>query len=411
MAAMRRDAQALEAALAGLEAEHLKRRRRTVESHPRKGSRVEMQVDGRRLLDFCGNDYLGLAHHPEIAEALARSAALHGTGSGAAHLVSGHGVEHAKLEEAVAAFTGRERALLFSTGYMANLAVITALAGAGDLVLLDRLNHASLIDGARLSGARFKRYPHGDAAAAERELQVAATHPERGSLLATDGVFSMDGDLAPLPGLARSCSAHRAWLVVDDAHGLGVVGGTGRGTLEHFGLTSADVPLLVGTFGKAFGTFGAFAAGEGDLIEILIQKARPYIYTTAVPPPLAAATRRAIELADRESWRRERVAALTARFRAGALDRGIALTSSSTPIQPVILGGPQAALRAQDRLLQAGFWVAAIRPPTVPAGSARLRVTLSAAHSEAQVDSLLDALAEACAPPDTLAPTARAAEA
>jgi 8-amino-7-oxononanoate synthase len=397
MEAMRRNARALENALAGLDAQHLRRRRRTVESHPRKGSRVEAQVDGREVVDFCGNDYLGLAHHPEIAETLGHSASLHGTGSGAAHLVSGHGIEHSKLEDAVAAFTGRERALLFSTGYMANLAVITAFAGPGDLVLLDRLDHASLIDGARLSGARFKRYPHNDAAAADEELRAGSTDPERASLLATDGVFSMDGDLAPLPGLARSCAAHGTWLVVDDAHGLGVVGRTGRGTLEHFGLTPAEVPLLIGTFGKAFGTFGAFVAGHADAIEWLVQKARPYIYTTALPQALAAATRRSLELADRESWRRERVAALTARFRKAALQRQIPLAGSSTPIQPVILGDPAAALRSQELLLEAGFWVTAIRPPTVPPGSSRLRVTLSAAHSEAQVDALLDALAEACA--------------
>ena len=408
--AMRRDPRTLEAALAGLDAQHLRRRRRTVESYLQAGSRVEAQVDGEHLVDFCGNDYLGLAHHPEIASALASSASACGTGSGAAHLVSGHGIEHARLEEAVAAFTGRERALLFSTGYMANLAVITALAGPGDLVLLDRLDHASLIDGARLSGARFKRYPHNDAASAGRELQAGASDPERTCLLATDGVFSMDGDLAPLPDLARACAAHQSWLVVDDAHGLGVVGSTGRGTLEHFGLAPTDVPLLVGTFGKAFGTFGAFVAGDRDVIELLVQKARPYVYTTALPQALAAATRRALELADRESWRRERVATLTARFRKGAAERGIPLATSrltgATPIQPVILGSPETALRAQDQLLQAGFWVAAIRPPTVPPGSSRLRVTLSAAHSEAHVDALLDALAGAC---ESVAATGRAA--
>lgn len=393
---MRRDAQTLDAALAALDAQHLRRHRRTADSYPRRGSRIEVRVDGRQLIDFCGNDYLGLAHHPQIARALAEVAEREGTGSGAAHLVTGHGVEHSRLEEAVAAFTGRERALLFSTGYMANLAAITTLAETGDLVLLDRLNHASLIDGARLSGARFKRYTHADASAAEAELRGAADDPERGVLVATDGVFSMDGDLAPLPSLARACRTHQAWLVVDDAHGLGVVGPTGRGSLEHFQLTPDDVPLLVGTFGKAFGTFGAFVAGDADLIELLMQKARTYIFTTALPQPLAAATRRALELAESESWRRERVLELTARFRKGAQQLGVPVGTSGTPVQPVLLGSAEAALRAQAQLMEAGFWVAAIRPPTVPAGSARLRVTLSAAHADSQVDALLEVLARAC---------------
>jgi 8-amino-7-oxononanoate synthase len=279
---------------------------------------------------------------------------------------------------------------------MANLAAVTALAGTGDLVLLDRLNHASIIDGARLSGARFRRYPHNDAATAEEELRTAAGVAGHGALLATDGIFSMDGDLAPLPDLANACRNHQAWLVVDDAHGLGVVGPTGRGSLEHFGLDADDVPLLIGTFGKAFGTFGAFAAGNADLIELLMQKARTYLFTTALPQALAAATRVALELSQREPWRRQRVLELTARFRKGAGQLGLPLGGSTTPIQPVILGSAEAALAAQDQLISAGFWVAAIRPPTVPAASARLRVTLSAAHSEAQVDALLEALGRAC---------------
>jgi 8-amino-7-oxononanoate synthase len=395
---MKRDPQALEAALAALDSKHLRRRRCTVAGYIHPGSRVEVAIDGRSLIDFCGNDYLGLAHHPEIVRALSDAAARCGLGSGAAHLVSGHGIEHSKLEEAVAAYTGRERALLFSTGYMANLAAITAWADSGDLVLLDRLNHASIIDGARLSGARFKRYAHNDAEAAQEALRAAAGGPEHAAIVATDGVFSMDGDVAPLPDLARACIEHRAWLIVDDAHGLGVMGPRGRGTLEHFNLTSSDVPLLIGTFGKAFGTFGAFAAGNADLIEYLMQKARSYIYTTALPQALAAATRRALELADRESWRRERVLTLTGRFRRGAEQLGLPLADTATPIQPLMLGSEEAALQAQESLLQAGFWVAAIRPPTVPAGSARLRITLSAAHSDQQVDRLLDALAQTCGP-------------
>lgn len=395
---MKRDSQALDAALAALDSKHLRRRRRTVAAYLEPGNRVEVSAGNAPLIDFCGNDYLGLAHHPQIVAALSEATARYGVGSGAAHLVTGHGIEHSKLEETIAEYTGRERALLFSTGYMANLAVITTLAESGDAVLLDRLNHASIIDGARLSGARFKRYAHNDATAAETALREYANDPDRATLVATDGLFSMDGDLAPLPNLAAACARHRAWLVVDDAHGLGILGPRGRGTLEHFKLTADDVPVLVGTFGKAFGTFGAFVAGDANLIEYLMQKARSYIYTTALPQVLAAATRRAMELSDEESWRRERVLALAQRFRKGAEQLGLPLAVSGTPIQPVIIGRSENALKAQEKLLEKGFWVAAIRPPTVPADTARLRVTLSAAHSEAQVDRLLDALDQVCAP-------------
>jgi 8-amino-7-oxononanoate synthase len=385
--------QPLDAALADLERQHLKRRRATVEPFVEHGNRLVTMTGGRALVDFSSNDYLGLARHPAVAAAMSECASRCGAGSGASHLVTGHGVEHARLEEELAAFTGRERALLFSTGYMANLGVITALAGRGELVLLDRLNHASLIDGALLSGARFKRYAHGDAEAAERALDVSS---EEAAVVATDGVFSMDGDIAPLPQLAKAAKAHRAWLIVDDAHGLGVLGATGRGSLEHFGLSSDDAPVLIGTLGKAFGSFGAFVAGSGDLIEFLIQKARPYIYTTALPQPVAAATRRALEVVQREPWRRERVLALTARFREAARAADVPLADSNTPIQPVMLGSSQGALLAQQELLDAGFWVVAIRPPTVPRGSARLRVTLSAAHSEEQVDALVEKLSHLC---------------
>ena len=390
---MKRDLRALEATLAKIDRQALRRRRQTIESCPETGSRTEVMVAGRRLVDFCSNDYLGLARHPEIAAAMGEAVGRYGAGSGAAHLVTGHGIEHARLEEELAAFTGRERALLFSTGYMANLAVVTSLAGRGEFVLLDRLSHASLIDGALLSGARFRRFAHGDVAAAQRML---AEDSERAAVVATDGVFSMDGDVASLPALARASREHQAWLVVDDAHGLGVVGRTGRGTLELFGLNADDVPVLIGTLGKAFGSFGAFVAGSASDIELLIQKARPYIYTTALPQPVAAATRKALELAQRERWRRERVAKLTLRFRRGCAQLGLPIGESTTPIQPVFLGSAEAAVHAQEQLLIAGFWVTAIRPPTVPTGSARLRVTLSAAHTEAQVDAFLAALAHAC---------------
>ena len=386
----------LAAALTQLDREHLRRARRTIDGFAEPGNRVNALVDGRPLIDFCSNDYLGLARHPAVAAAMAACAEQLGVGSGASHLVTGHGTEHARLEEELAAFTGRERAVLFSTGYMANLAVITTLAGRGESVLLDRLSHASLIDGALLSGARFKRYAHANASACE---SVLAGSENTVSVVATDGVFSMDGDVGPLDSLARSCRAHDAWLVVDDAHGLGVMGATGRGAVEHFGLDADAVPVLVGTLGKAFGSFGAFVAGSSELVELLIQKARSYIYTTALPQPVAAATRKALEIAQRESWRRERVLALTARFRVAAEQLGVTLmgTSLLTPIQPVIIGSAEAALNAQQELLSAGYCVVAIRPPTVPQGSSRLRITLSAAHGESQVDGLVEALGRICA--------------
>jgi 8-amino-7-oxononanoate synthase len=390
---MKRQAPALEAALAQLQAAGLRRTRITVGKRTPAGRSLTL-ADGRALVDFSSNDYLGLASHPALARAMSECAARAGAGSGASHLVTGHGSEHARLEEELAAFTQRERALLFSTGYMANLAVMTALAGRHERVLLDRLCHASLIDGARLCGATLSRYAHADAAEAARLLDQDPAHT---SLLATDGVFSMDGDLAPLPELARCATAHDLWLVVDDAHGLGVIGTRGGGVLEHFGLGTDAVPVLIGTLGKAFGSFGAFVAGSAALIEFLIQKARPYIYTTALPQPVAAATRAALAVARDEPWRRERLATLIGRFRTAARELGVPLLASTTPIQPVVLGSPAAALAAQRALASAGSWVVAIRPPTVPAGSSRLRVTLSAAHTETQVDALAEQLARACA--------------
>jgi 8-amino-7-oxononanoate synthase len=383
--------QPLGGVLSDLESQHLTRRRTTIDGFVEAGNRVVTSADGRTFVDFSSNDYLGLAHHPAVAAAMSECALRTGAGSGASHLVTGHGIEHARLEEELAAFVGRERALLFSTGYMANLGVMAALAGRGELVLLDRLSHASIIDGALLSGARFKRYTHGDAAAAERMLNESPTEV---TVLATDGVFSMDGDVAPLQRLAKAAKARNAWLVVDDAHGIGVLGNTGRGSVEYCGVSTDDVPVLVGTLGKALGSFGAFVAGSRDLIEFLIQKARPYIYTTALPQPVAAATRKALEIAQREPWRRERVLALTARFRKTARQAGITLLESNTPIQPVVLGSSDAALAAQQKLLAAGFRVVAIRAPTVPRGSERLRITLSAAHSEEQVDALVENLSQ-----------------
>lgn len=374
--------------LAELDRQHLIRRRTTIDGFVEPGNRLMAAAGARTVVDFSSNDYLGLAHHPAVAAAMSECASRSGVGSGASHLVTGHGIEHERLEEELAAFAGRERALLFSTGYMANVGIIAALAERGESVLLDRLSHASIIDGALLSGARFKRYAHADASAAEHLLNES---PYENVLLATDGVFSMDGDIAPLARLARAARARGAWFVVDDAHGIGVLGENGRGSTE--GLSPEDVPVLVGTLGKAFGSFGAFVAGSHDLIEYLIQKARSYIYTTALPQPVAAATRRALEIAQREPWRRERVLTLTARFRRGARAAQLRLLDSNTPIQPVVLGSADAALQTQAELLEAGFRVVAIRAPTVPKGTERLRVTLSAAHREEQVDALVETLA------------------
>lgn len=390
--------QPLHAVLADIERQSLTRRRTTVDGFVEPGNRLVTSASGRTLVDFSSNDYLGLAHHPAIAAAMSECAFRSGAGSAASHLVTGHGIEHERLEEELAAFTGRERALLFSTGYMANLGVIAALADRGDWVLLDRLSHASIIDGALLSGARFKRYRHADPDSAAHMLDEGA---ERAAVVATDGVFSMDGDIAPLARLAKAAAERKAWFVVDDAHGVGVLGKNGRGSTEE--LSVDDVPVLVGTLGKALGCFGAFVAGSRDLIEFLIQKARPYIYTTALPQPVAASARKALEIARREVWRREKVLALTARFRKAAREHGVPLLDSNTPIQPVVLGSAQGALQAQRRLLEEGFRVIAIRAPTVPQGSERLRVTLSAVHTEAQVDALLDRLSGFTATPGGVA--------
>jgi 8-amino-7-oxononanoate synthase len=371
---VQRDPAALKAALADLDARNLRRTRR---------------VAPRGALNFCSNDYLGLSGHPEVVRAFADAALKHGVGSGASHLVTGHTREHEVLEEALAAFTGREKALVYSTGYMANMGVISALADQKSAVVADKLNHASLIDGCRLSGATVSRYRHADADHAT-ELLAAIAPEVKSRLLVTDGIFSMDGDLAPLPDLARASKVANAWLVVDDAHALGVVGDTGRGSCEHFGLTSDDVPMLIGTFGKAFGTFGAFVAGDADLIDFLVQKSRTYIYTTALPAAVAAATFAALDVAQRDTWRRERVLSHARRVH-GVL--GLPGTSVS-PIVPVILGDEARALQASRELEERGFLVTAIRPPTVPAGTARLRVTLSATHEDAQVDALIEALAE-----------------
>jgi len=349
-------------------------------------------IDGRQLTSFCNNDYLGLANHPEIIKALQTAAERYGVGSGASHLVSGHTVAHHALEEELADFLGRERALLFSSGYHANLGTIATLAQRGDSVFEDRLNHASLIDAALLSGAKLHRYGHGDTASLQRQCE--ATRSDRCKLIVTDGVFSMDGDLAPLPEIARLAEHYDSGLMVDDAHGLGVLGETGQGSCEYFSLSPQQVPILMGTLGKAFGCFGAFVAGSEALVETLIQEARTYIYTTAIPAVIAEAARASLRIIKREPWRRDKLAVLIKRFRDGVEQLGLDLRSSWTPIQPLILGDNQRALQMSNKLLENGLLVTAIRPPTVPQGSARLRITLSAAHNEAQVDRLLSMLDE-----------------
>ena len=348
----------------------------------------EVTLAGRRYLNFSSNDYLGLAAHPALAEAARRGLAEYGLGSGAAHLVTGHSRAHHAFEEELAAFTGRPRALLFSSGYMANLGVASALLKRGDRVLEDRLNHASLLDAGLLSGARFARYAHNDVV----DLKTHLTEASGRTLVMTDGVFSMDGDIASLPELVQATEAAGAFLMVDDAHGFGVLGQHGRGSLEHHGLGLADVPVLMGTLGKACGSFGAFIAGSEALIETLIQSARTYIYTTATPPALAEAGRAALTLLQTEGWRRDELRARIARFRQGAAERGLKLMESETAIQPLQVGESAAALALSAALREQGILVVAIRPPTVPAGTARLRITVTAAHTDAQVDRLLDAL-------------------
>ncbi|MFK2905991.1 8-amino-7-oxononanoate synthase [Dyella ginsengisoli] len=351
-----------------------------------------LEIDGHRLLGFCSNDYLGLAQHPQLIAAFKRVADDEGVGSTAAHLVCGHRREHAMLEEALAEWTGRERAMLFSTGYAANLGALQALLGGveGAICVQDKLNHACLIDGARLAGAELKRYPHADVDGAARQLR---SRPQAPAMLATDGVFSMDGDVAPLRELAALARSEGATLMVDDAHGLGVLGEHGAGSVAAAGLSAHEVPVLMATLGKALGCAGAFVAGSAALIEGLTQFARPYVYSTALPPALAAAALAAVQIARADDARRAKLAVLIARFRRGAGELGLPLMRSDTPIQPLLLGDADAALTAALRLETQGLLVTAIRPPTVPTGQARLRITLSAAHEEEHVDRLLDALA------------------
>ncbi|CBA14894.1 probable 8-amino-7-oxononanoate synthase protein [Xanthomonas albilineans GPE PC73] len=352
---------------------------------------VRLELDGRWLTGFCSNDYLGLAQQFEVIAALQDAAARDGVGSTGSHLICGHHALHDTLEREIADWLGYPQALLFSSGFIANLAVQQALLSEEDDVCVqDRLNHASLLDAARLAGCRLRRYPHLDAEGAMRQLKHAA---EGAAMLATDGVFSMDGDIAPLRALALVARTQQALLYVDDAHGVGVVGPHGRGCVAEAGLGADEVPLQLVTLGKALGGYGAVVVGNPVLIQHLAETARPYLYTTALPPAQAAATLAAVKLARRDQWRRERLLELIAAFRGGARHHGLELMASETPIQPLLCGDETSALALSAALEEAGFLVSAIRPPTVQEGKSRLRVTLSALHTQTQVQALLDALA------------------
>ena len=365
------------------------RRRRTLQGAQGR----EVVVDGRRLVNFCSNDYLGLAADPRIAEAFKAGVERWGVGAGASHLVCGHSAAHEALEVALAEFTGRPRALLYSSGYGANVGVINALLSVGDFVFEDRLNHASLLDGGWISRAAFAWFDHLDSAHLEREMAAVAGLGGR-RLIVSDGTFSMDGDACPLDEIVAVAARHGAWVMIDDAHGIGVHGSNGVGLVDPVRYGTGEVPVLVGTLGKAFGTAGAFVAGDEDLIETLVQRSRNYIYTTAMPPALAAATLAGLEIVRGEQWRREHLASLVQRFRANAATLGLRLLPSSSPIQPLVVGAAERALSISRRLEESGFFIAAIRPPTVPTGTSRLRITLTASHRPEDVDRLFEAIAE-----------------
>ena len=370
--------------------EALSRRRRTCTINQRDGVRCE--VGGRWLLEFCGNDYLGLSRHPNIVGALRDGAQDHGAGATASHLVCGHTTAHEALERELADWLDAPRALLFGSGFMANLAVVQALLGKGDVCVQDKLNHASLIDAARLSGCTLKRYPHADVEAATGQL---ASHPQGAALLISDGVFSMDGDIAPFRALVDVAQQQQATLYVDDAHGIGVLGLAGRGSIAAAGLDANDVPLQLLTFGKALGSYGAAVVGDADLIAHLAETARPYIYTTALPPAQCVATLEAVRIARDGDDLREQLQARITQLREGAQARGLELMPSNTAIQPMLCGSDTRAMAMAKLLEDHGYWVAPIRPPTVPEGQARLRITLSAMHTAGDVDGLLDALSRA----------------
>ncbi|RKZ99401.1 MAG: 8-amino-7-oxononanoate synthase [Gammaproteobacteria bacterium] len=355
---------------------------------------VNVVVDGEKHLSFCSNDYLGLASHPALKKAFIDAVEQQGVGAGAAHLLTGHSQYHEELEQALADFTGQQRILLFSSGYQANMGVIDGLMTCGDAVIQDKLNHASLLDGSRLSEADLLRYPHANIPLLHKRLHNASTAKHK--LIVSDGVFSMDGDLAPLPEIMAQAKQHHAAVLLDDAHGLGVLGEHGRGSVEYWNLAQDELPIVMGTFGKAFGTAGAFVAADEEVIETLIQQARTYVYTTAQPAAIAAATLASLKLVHQESWRREKLKTLITQFRTGAKALGLDLMDSATPIQPVIIGDDQQVITIGKALEEKGLLVGVIRPPTVPEGSARLRITLSSNHTEQHIIRLLDALEFIC---------------
>jgi len=368
-------------------ADGLYRRRRVIDSAQ---GRI-LKVDDTELLNFCSNDYLGLANDVRVRDSFREAAHDWGVGSGASHLVSGHTRIHEELEEALAEFTGRPRALLFSSGYAANLGTINGLLGKGDQILEDRLNHASLLDGGQISGARFRRYAHRNIPDLSSKLDQAASAETR-TLVVSDGTFSMDGTVCDIEATSEIAKQHDAWLMIDEAHSLGVIGNQGRGLVDAASYTINDVQILIGTLGKALGTQGGFVAGSEELIETLIQSARTYIYSTALPSAVAAATLTSLAIAQAEEWRREQLHILIKRFRSGAAQLGLELLDSSTPIQPVILGAADDAVRVSQALEREGLLITAIRPPTVPAGSSRLRITFTAEHTEQDIDMLLAGL-------------------
>jgi 8-amino-7-oxononanoate synthase len=374
----------LSSRLRELEQADLIRRRRLVESP----QGPHLRVDGTTYLAFCSNDYLGLANHPALARAAASALEEYGVGAGASAHLCGHTRVHEALEQRLARFVGLPRALHFSTGYMANLGVLPALAGPGDAIFSDRLNHASLIDAARLSRADVIVYPHCDVEALDLQMRHSSQHSK---LIVTDAVFSMDGDLAPLPQLLTLCERHDAWLIVDDAHGFGVLGECGAGSLNHWGLSSQRI-VYMGTLGKAAGVFGAFVAADSDVVEWILQRARTYMFTTASPPMLAAALLAAFDVIESESWRRQHLTGLIDRVASALGELRWRAPRSATAIQPLIIGSNSEAMSLMESLRRDGIWVPAIRPPTVPPGTARLRISLSAAHSELDLDRLLNAL-------------------
>ncbi|MFV2059131.1 MAG: 8-amino-7-oxononanoate synthase [Gammaproteobacteria bacterium] len=351
---------------------------------------VVISLEGKSVLNFCSNDYLGLANHPEVIKAFKQGVDKYGVGSGSAHLVTGHSSVHHELEQQLAEFVGRPRALLFSTGYMANLGVASALLSKNDCIYEDKLNHASLIDAGQLSTASFKRYFHNDFNNLEKKLSESDNSAF--SLIVSDGVFSMDGDVVALDKMLPVAKHHDAAILIDDAHGLGVTGRTGRGTLEQFNASSDDVPILMATLGKAFGTFGAFIAGSDTVIETLIQQARSYIYTTALPPAVASATLASLKLIINEQWRREQLHDRIKQFKTGAKQLGLNLMPSDTAIQPLLVGTSELAVKISESLLAQGILISAIRPPTVPNNTARLRITICANHTTTQIETLLSSL-------------------